>query len=173
MGMRALALVAIALVAGCGEPPAENQAAPAAAALAPGQWELTSEVTSFRKTGQGSPRIETPVGTRATQSLCVGAGRELQSAFFAGEGHRCSYGAYYVRNGRVNVTMGCTRDGVDGTITIAAEGTFQANSVEFRRNMTTTLTAGGNVAAEARVTGRRTGDCTPDAGQGEGRNKQG
>ena len=171
--MRALALIPFVFVAACGEAPAENKAEPAAAALAPGQWELTAEVTSLRKTGQGNPRIETPVGTRATQSLCVGAGHELQTAFFAGEGHRCSYGTYYVRNGRVNLTMRCTREGVDGTITMSAEGTFQASSVEFRRNMTTMLTAGGNVAAEARVTGRRTGACTPDADRGESRNKQG
>jgi Protein of unknown function (DUF3617) len=171
--MRALALIPFLFVAGCGEAPTENKAAPAAAAFAPGQWELASEVTSFRKTGAGNAGADTPVGTRTTQSLCVGAGHELQTAFFAGDGYRCSYGTYYVRNGRVNLTMGCSREGLDGTITMAAEGTFQANSVEFRRNSNTSLTAGGAVAAETRVTGRRSGDCTPDAGQGEGHNKQG
>jgi hypothetical protein len=172
MGMRALALIPFAFAAACGEAPAENKSEPAAAALAPGQWELASEVTAFRKSGAGDARTDTPVGARATQSLCVAAGQELRTAFFAGEGHRCNYGTYYVRNGRVNLTMSCTREGVDGTITMAAEGTFQADSVEFRRNSNLTLTAGGTVAAEARVTGRRTGDCTPEADEGESHNKQ-
>jgi hypothetical protein len=171
--MRALALIPFLFVAGCGEAPTENRAAPAAAALAPGQWELAAEVTSFRKAGAGNAGADTPVGTRATQSLCVAAGHELQTAFFAGDGYRCSYGIYYVRNGRVNLTLRCTREGLDGTITMAAEGTFQADSVEFRRNSNTSLTAGGTVAAEARVTGRRTGACTPDADGDETRNKQG
>jgi hypothetical protein len=171
--MRALALIPFAFVAACGEGPAENKAAPVAAAFAPGQWELTAEVTSVRNTGHGNSGVNAPVGTRATQSLCAAAGHELQTAFFAGDGHRCNYGTYYVRNGRVNLTMSCTREGLDGTIIMAAEGTFQASSVEFRRTSTATLTGGGNVAAEARVTGRRIGDCTPDAGQGESHNKQG
>jgi uncharacterized protein DUF3617 len=127
----------------------------------------------LRKTGPGNRAIETPVGTRATQSLCVGAGHELQTGFFAGDGYRCSYGSYYVRNGRVNLTMICSREGLDGNVTMAAEGTFEANRVEFRRTLTATLTAGGNVAVDARVTGRRTGACAPDAGEGEGHNKQG
>jgi hypothetical protein len=171
--MRALALIPSVFVAGCGEAPAENEAAPVAASFAPGQWELSSEVTGFRRTDQGSPKINTPVGTRTTASLCVAAGHELQTAFFSGEGYRCSYGTYYVRNGRVNVTLACTRTGLIGNITMAAEGSFQANGVQFRRNMRTLLTSDGDVETDTRVTGRRTGDCTPDANEGEGHNKQG
>jgi hypothetical protein len=171
--MRALALIPIVFVAACGEAPAENEAAAVAAAFAPGQWELASEVTGFRNTGQGRPAIDTPVGTRATASLCVGAGHEIQTAFFAGEGYRCSYGTYYVRNGRVNVTLACSREGLAGGITMSGEGTFQADSVEFRRNLRTSMAGGGDVTIDSRVTGRRTGDCTADSDQGPGHNKQG
>jgi hypothetical protein len=171
--MRALALIPIVFAAGCGEAPAENKAEAVAAALAPGQWELSTEVTGFRNSGHGNPPINTPVGTRATQSLCVAAGPQLQSAFFAGDGYRCSYGTYYARNGRVNLTMGCSREGFDGGVTITAEGSFQANSVEFRRHLAARLAGGGDLAIDARVTGRRTGECVPGSDDGEGHNKQG
>lgn len=171
--MRALALIPIVFVAACGEAPAENKAEAVAASFAPGQWELTSEVTGLRQADRGSPQINTPAGTRTTQSLCVGADHQVQTAFFAGEGYRCTYGTYYVRNGRVNLTLACTREGLTGNITMAAEGTFQADSVEFRRNLRTILTGDGDVEIDSRVTGRRTGDCTPDAGESEGENKQG
>jgi len=172
--MRAPALIAFVFVAGCGGAPTENKVE-RAAALAPGQWELTSEVTTFRQADRGRPSIDTPVGTRATASLCVGPGSELPTAFFAGEGYRCAYGTgtYYVRNGRMNVTLTCTREGLTGNITMSADGTFQANSAEFRRNLRTILVSDGDVEIESRVTGRRTGDCTPDAGGTEGQNKQG
>ena len=172
--MRALALMAFVCVAGCGEAPAENKTE-RAASLAPGQWELTSEVTAFRQTDRGRPSINTPVGTRTTASLCVGAGSELPTAFFAGEGYRCAYGtgSYYVHGGRINVTLACTREGLIGNITMSADGTFQANSAEFRRNLRTILVADGDVEIESRVTGRRTGDCTPEPGGSDGHNKQG
>lgn len=171
--MRALALIAVVFVAGCGEAPVENKVE-RAAAIAPGQWELTSEVTGFRQADQGRPGINTPVGTRATASICVGAGSQLPTAFFAGEGYRCAYGtgSYYVHGGRINLTMACTREGLTGNIAMSVEGTFQANSAEFRRNVRTILVSDGDVEIDSRVTGRRTGDCTPDAAGDAGGNTQ-
>lgn len=171
--MRALVLIAIVCVAGCDGAPAENKVE-RAAALAPGQWELASEVTGFRQADQGQPRINTPVGTRATASVCIGAGSQLPTAFFAGEGYRCAYGtgSYYVHGGRINLTMACTRDGLTGNIAMSVEGTFQANSAEFRRTVRTILVSDGDVEIESRVTGRRTGDCTPDAAGDAGGNTQ-
>lgn len=173
--MRALVLTAfVCCLAGCGEAPAEKKTE-RAAAIAPGQWELASEVTGFRQTDTGRPSIATPVGTRATASVCVGAGSELPTAYFAGEGYRCAYGtgSYYVRGGRINLTMTCTREGLTGNIAMSVEGTFQSGSAEFRRNLRTILVSDGDVEIDSRVTGRRTGDCTPDAGGSEGGNKQG
>ena len=75
--MRALALLPLLFVASCGGGAAENKAAAVVAAPSPGQWELTSQVTRFRKADQGTSSIDTPIGTRATQSLCVAAGGQL------------------------------------------------------------------------------------------------
>jgi hypothetical protein len=170
--MRAFAVIPIILVAACGEAPAENKAASGAAAFAPGQWELTSEVTALTKADTEAPRINTPAGTRATNSVCAAEGHQLPTAFFSGEGYRCTYGTYYVRNGRVNVTLSCYRDGLQGGMTMSAEGTYQADSVTFTRNLRTNLTTEGDAVIDSRVTGRRTGECTPQAPGEEGSNAQ-
>lgn len=163
--MRALALVPMLMLAACGSGTAEkNGAAPAAtaASIAAGQWELTTEVTAFDAQDDGTPRINTPVGTRGTETVCVGAERP-SDAFFTGENFDCGDGSYYVRNGRMNVTLACRREGLTGQIPIAAEGGFTADTVEFNRTVRTILSTDGDVELTQRVTGRRTGDCAPDA----------
>jgi hypothetical protein len=138
----------------------ENKAATKAASLPTGQWALTAEVTTFTKADQGTPQIDTPVGTRTTESVCVGAGRPPE-ALFAGAGYDCTYDSFYARNGRMNVTMICRREGLNGSIPTTADGQFQADSLEYTRDMRTALSGDGDVQIRQRVTGRRTGDCTP------------
>lgn len=162
--MRVLVLIPLLAVAACGSAPAEkNEAAPTAAArIAAGQWELTTEVTQFEAQDDGAPRINTPVGTRATETVCVDADRPPE-AFFAGDGFECGDGSYYVRNGRMSVTLACRREGLSGQIPVSAEGRFTGDTVAFERNIRTILSTEGDVELTQRVTGRRTGDCAPDA----------
>ena len=169
--MRTLALLPLLFVASCGGGTAENKATQAVAAPSPGQWELTSQVARFRKADNGTARIDTPVGTRATQSLCVAAGGRLPTEMFSGDGFTCSFGNYYVRNGRANVTLNCRREGLTGDIPMTVDGTFEADSIALHRNLRTVLTGEGDVEIDADITGRRTGACTP-AAPGEGQNKQ-
>jgi hypothetical protein len=169
--MRALALIALLAVASCGDDPAQNKAAPAVASPSPGQWELTSQVTRFVKADQGAARIDTPVGTRATQSLCVAPGARMPSELFSGEGFTCSYATYYVRNGHASATLNCRRAGLSGDIPMTVDGTFEADRISLHRNLRTVLAGDGDVQIEADVTGRRTGACTPAAAS-EGQNRQ-
>src|SRR5688500_15796007 len=94
---RIIACTCMMIVAACGSGGTENKTATRAAPLAEGQWELTSEVTAFNKADQGTPQIDTPVGTRATESVCLGAGRPPPE-LFAGQGYDCSYDSFYARN---------------------------------------------------------------------------
>jgi hypothetical protein len=169
--MRALALLPLLFVASCGGSAAENKAAPVVAAPSPGQWELTSLVTRFRKADQGRSSIDTPVGTRATQSLCVAAGGQLPTEMFSGDGFTCGYTTYYVRNGRASVAVNCHRAGLTGDIPMTVEGNFEADSITLHRNLRTALPTDGDVEIDADVTGRRTGACTPAAAS-EGQNRQ-
>jgi uncharacterized protein DUF3617 len=169
--MRALALLPLLFVASCGEGPAENKAAPAAEAPSPGQWELASQVTRFRNADQGTAKIATPVGTRATQNLCVTPGARLPTELFSGEGFTCSYGTYYARAGRVNLTLNCRREGLSGDIPMTVDGTFTADSITLHRNLRTILSTEGDVEIDADITGRRTGACTPAAAGDESQNR--
>jgi hypothetical protein len=170
--MRALALLPLLLVASCGGGPAENKAAPAAEAPMPGQWILASQVTRFRNADQGAPKIATPVGTRATQNLCVAPGARLPTELFSGEGFTCTYGTYYARAGRVNLTLNCRREGLSGEIPMTVDGTFTADSITLHRNLRTILSSEGDVEIDADITGHRTGACTPAPAGGESQNRQ-
>ncbi len=171
--MRVVALMGLLALAACGESGTGGNKAAAgrAAALEPGQWELVSEVTGFDRADEGAPKIDTPVGTRATESVCVPAGGRLPAALFAGAGYECDYGNYYVRNGRVNVTMNCRRDGLEGSVPMTVDGSFEPRSLSYRRNLRTILSTDGDVEIDARVTGRRTGACAPAPADGEGAGK--
>lgn len=162
--MRTLVLIPLLLVGACGGggETAQNKAVTAPPArIAAGQWELTSEVTAFRTEDAGPPKINTPVGTRATESVCVGPGAQAPTELFSGAGFNCQHGNYYARNGRLNVTLNCRREGLAGPIPVTVSGTFQGEALEYERSLRTILTSEGDVAIDSRVTGRRTGDCTP------------
>jgi hypothetical protein len=160
--MRKLALIALLLAAGCGESEPEQKKSTRLAALEPGQWELSSEVTSVDPQDNGEPAIDTPVGTRAAYSVCVGEG-EAPTELFSGEGDTCTYDNYYLRNGRVNLQLTCTREGLPGSLVMSVDGTFETGQLSYNRNVRTILTTDGDALINHRVTGRRTGDCTPGA----------
>ena len=152
--------ILLVAVAACGGEAEQNVAAPKASRLTPGQWELTSEVTAFQTVDQGEPKIDTPVGTRATEQVCVGEGRP-PAALFAGEGYRCNFGDYYLRNGRINITLQCAREDLSGSVPITVGGDFDAESLDYTRELRTVLATDGDVQITARVSGRRTGECSP------------
>jgi hypothetical protein len=63
----------------------------------------------------------------------------------------------------VNLTLNCSRPGLQGDIPMTIDGTFQADSVDFHRNLRSALSTDGDVEIDAHVTGRHTGACTPAA----------
>jgi hypothetical protein len=158
--MRFMVCIPLLVVAACGGAAEENVVSPKASNLTPGQWELTSEVTTFQTVDEGAPKIDTPVGTRATELVCVAEGR-VPAALFSGEGYQCSTDNFYLRGGRINVTMQCAREGLSGSIPIAVDGNFEAESLEYTRDVRTVLSTDGDVQIVSRVTGRRIGECPP------------
>lgn len=161
--MRIIACIPLlAVAAACGGETEQNVAGPKASRLTPGQWELTAEVIAFETVDQGEPRIDTPVGTRTTERICVADGRP-PATLFAGEGYRCNFDNYYLRNGRINVTMQCAREDLSGSVPMTVDGAFEAESLEYERELRTVLATDGDVRIRSRVTGRRTGECPPEA----------
>ena len=49
----------------------------------------------------------------------------------------------------------------EGSVALTVSGTYGEDSFEATRNLRSAFVGQGDVVADARLTGRRTGDCTP------------
>jgi outer membrane murein-binding lipoprotein Lpp len=162
--MRLLCLVPVAALAACGGGQSENKAKSGAQTLAAGQYEITSEVTQFRQADAGAPKINTPAGTRTTRSLCLSEGGQAPPDLFADEGLTCqSAGSFYARNGVLNLQIRCTRPDLQGNVSYTVNGSFDGQSFQADRQLSTSLSGDGDVVIASRIQGRRTGECTPGA----------
>jgi hypothetical protein len=163
--MRYLTLMAMLMTGACsgeGEQP-KAAAAPKASAMQAGQWETSTEVTRLTQKDQGAPKIATPPGTKSTDRVCVGEGevKKPAPALFAGsEGGECAYDNFYMSGGTLNVTMRCTRPGLNGEILVTAYGDYAADSFEVTTDTSTHLATDGDVVIAAKMTGRHVGPCT-------------
>ena len=170
--MRMRLVVPLLIVAGCGGEAATEEKKARLASLDPGQYELSSEVTRLTNVDEGEAALDTPVGTRATGSVCVGSSGRVPTELFSGEGYECSYNNYYVRNGRINALLSCTREGLQGDIAMTVDGSFESGQLSYDRNIRTILASDGDVLVDHRVSGRRTGECAPQA-DAQGNSAQG
>jgi hypothetical protein len=162
--MRAWLLIPLLLASGCGSSGPEEKKAARAASLEAGQYALESEVATLASQDEGAPAINTPAGTRASQNVCVGGSGRVPTELLSGEGYDCTYDNYYFRNGRINVLLSCTREGLQGNISMSVDGTFEAGQLSYDRKVRTILASDGDVQIDLSVTGRRTGDCTETEG---------
>ncbi len=172
--MRAFILVPLLLAAGCGgggEAPKKQEEA-TATQLDAGQWELATEVTQFKKSDNGTPKIQAAVGDKETRSICIQAAdvQKPQPAMFSAEGDDCTYRDFYMSGGRLSATVTCKRPGLSGDVATRADLDFKAQSLEGTLSTNTYLTTDGDVQIARKVTGRRTAaQCAPAA---EGKEKK-
>ncbi|HEV2746872.1 MAG TPA: DUF3617 domain-containing protein [Allosphingosinicella sp.] len=164
--MRALAFVPLLILAACSETdgggPKQETKAAAATQLEPGQWETVAEVTRFTQMDKGKPAINTPAGSKATATACVGEAEARKPApvlFTASEEGSCEYRDFYMSNGRINGSLACKRPGLGGEVMTSVEGTFTADSFEGTSLVETYLYTDGDVKIAAKISGRRVGAC--------------
>ena len=169
--MRALALIPLLLASaacsGGGEAPKQEEKA-TADRLEPGQWELATEVTQFKKTDQGAPKIDAPDGTKATRTVCIAEAdaAKPQPGMFGGDKDECTYGDFYMAEGRLSATTNCKRPGLSGNVATRADLNYTGSTIEGTLNTTTFLVTDGDVVFLRKLTGKRVGQCAPDAGGG-------
>jgi hypothetical protein len=166
--MRNLTILSACLLAACGSGGGEQKKAEEAAvpaAMAAGQWETAFEVTALRSVDKTTPALKAAVGDKETGSTCIPAGSEAEPppAVFAGPGYDCTYKNSYIRNGRLNAALNCTRAGVNGQFMMAVQGSSTADGFEGTVDTTTYLPGDGDFEMSRKVTGRKTAaSCTAE-----------
>ena len=163
--MRIIAFASLLVLAACSEDAAADQKAKAAAdaanlKLAAGQWETTTEITKVTSQDGGTPALK--VADKSVVSTCVGPeeGKKPAPAVLAGM-EECDYETVYMARGRVTASLSCSKPGLAGKVLVSTEGKYQAESFETSADIQTALSGDGDVRASAKITGRRTGECTP------------
>ena len=174
--MRGLIVVPVLLVAACSGGGEEKKAAEApAAAMQAGQWEISSEVVDFRSTDQATPALKAAAGDKASAPACIEAGKEDEppAAMFAGVGYECDYKDRYVSGGRINLSLECEREALEGKIMVQVQGTYTGESFEGTTTATSFLPGDGDFVMNSRISGRRTGPAcaAPAAEDGKGEAK--
>jgi hypothetical protein len=170
-----LTLIPLLLLAACGDGGAAEQAAreKAAAAeatknlqLSAGQWETTTEVTRLTQMDKApKPAINTPVGSKSTAMVCLDASQTKKppAALLSGSDlYTCTTDSMYLSGGNLNASLACTRKGVSGRVGLTVNGSFTADSIEAEQSLSTSLPGEGDVDIVAKLTARRTGDCTAE-----------
>lgn len=164
-------LAAAACSGGGGE--AKKEAAEIPASLPAGQWETSFETTAIRSTDQTTPALEAKAGDKETASACVAAADAAKppADLIVGEGYACSYKSSYIRAGRLNASLSCRRDGIQGELMMSVTGNYTADTLEGTVETTTYLPGDGDFSQTRSFTGRKTSDtCTPETEGADGEN---
>jgi hypothetical protein len=170
--MRLLILTPFLVLAACSEAeqPAKTDAqAETHKQLPAGQWEMTREVTKVTQRDESAPAIKETEGSKSTINSCLAEadGKRPQPAFFVGEEMDCTSRDVYIARGRANVTLACKMAGIPGEIATIVNGTYTADAFEGTATTETSLVGEGDVKIDAKLTGRRTGECTAAPAEGE------
>ena len=163
LSLGAASVMALA-VSGCGNDSAPA-AAPAteAAALAAGEYEVATRVEDLRSTDHTTPLTkaklaaagESPVSHRA----CVGSDAVIATEMFAEAGDDCSVQNSYVRNGKINMQLSCTRPGAPGQVLQSVDGDYTADGFTATVNTGTYFSGSGDYAMRRTMTAKRIGAC--------------
>lgn len=155
-----LSLVPVLMLAACGGAGEEKKAEEAAAAtMEAGQWATDFEVTSIRSTDKTEPALKAAAGDKESGSACIPAGKEATPPgdLFAGPGYECATQNSYIRNGRINMSLKCSRPGIEGDIMHTVQGSYTGTTFEGKVDTITYLPGRGDFEMSRKMTGRKTG----------------
>jgi hypothetical protein len=161
--MRSLLIVPLCLLSACsggeGGGGEEQKAQAQAATIEAGQWETSFEVTEHRSVDKTTPVLKAAAGDKETAALCVAEADKATPPpeLFAGPGYACKYRSSYVRNGRINASLDCTRPGIRGQLMLSVDGSYTGTSFEGTVQTTTYLPGDGDFASMRKIAGRKTG----------------
>jgi hypothetical protein len=149
-------MVPLCLIAACSGGEEKKAEETVAASMAAGQWEVASEVTSFRSADKATPALKAAVGDKSQVAGCID-GDEPPPELFAGEGYDCKYKNSYIRNGRINASLSCKREALEGEIMMSVQGSYTGNSFDGTVEATSYLPGEGDFVMNSKIGGRHTG----------------
>jgi hypothetical protein len=154
-------IVPLCLIAACSGGNEKKADEAVAATMAAGQWEISSEVTSFRSADKATPALKAAVGDKSKVAACI-EGAEPPPELFAGEGYECDYKNSYIRNGRINASLTCKREALEGEIMMSVQGSYAGESFEGTVEATSYLPGEGDFVMSSKISGNHTGPtCQP------------
>ena len=158
--MRAMFVLGAVLLAGCSEEAPRKAAAAIPATLPPGQYEVSATVTTLASTDK------TPLPTFAKQGEtiktqgCVGADGLPAPELLAAKGDVCQLQNPYVRSGRLNFQLDCTRKG-QGKVMGDMMGKYTAEGFTGTLTATSYFPGPGDYKMVEGITARKVADqCT-------------
>jgi len=157
-----IAAGAAALLVGCGEEAPVKNEPEAATALEPGQYQADWKVASLRIVDKNKTAA-TNLKQDATGTTTACVTDKIDPALFAEDGDTCTVGNPYLRNGRMQMDLTCTRKGQEGQIRQSVSGTFTADSIDAEVSTTTYLSGYGDYAMSRTFKAKRLGECPPAA----------
>ena len=162
--MRNVVLLGAVLLAGCSQEAPKEVARAAPATLPAGTYEVTATVKSLVSTDKTPLPTFAKVGDVMKTSGCVGADGLPAPELLAAKGDQCTLTDPYVRSGRMNVTLDCSRTG-QGKVNAILDGKYDAEGFTGTLTANSSFSGPGDYRLVEEITARKTGDqCTAATG---------
>lgn len=160
MGKSWIAAVATLGLAACGQEAPKQEAAAVPAKLPAGEYELTATVTSLTSTDKTPVPTFAKAGDKMTTRGCVGEEGLPDATLLAAKGDICQLQNPYVRGGRMNLQLDCTRTG-EGKVMGDFGGKYTADGFTGTFAATSFFAGPGDYKLVEEISARKVGDqCT-------------
>ncbi|HEY0413591.1 MAG TPA: DUF3617 domain-containing protein [Allosphingosinicella sp.] len=141
-------------------------AAPGAAQIQPGEWEVTFATTNVSGTGIPPAALAAMRGRKSTKRDCITPEQARHPIDMpAAERNKCDYSHFAMGGGRIKGTISCAGDR-QTKVALSMDGQFTGETYAYAISMNTQA-PGGNLLIEGQASGRRVGECP--AGSENGR----
>jgi hypothetical protein len=137
--------------------------------LKPGRWELTMNFAKLEVDGmppEAKKAMEQMLGQGRTYATCLTKeeAEKPDGSFFGQESTDCRYDTFTMGGGKVDATMTCKGQGVDGEAEAKMKlaGTYGADSYDMTMNMQGAAPNGKTMNMTMTVASKHVGDCKGD-----------
>lgn len=130
--------------------------------IAPGLWEIRSEVAGVSAPNLPREVMIRMIGPRPTARNCITAAQAARpdANFLAVRaGSDCRYRDFSMRGGRLSGEMTCRGGGLPGATTTRMTGDYGPHRYSLRMEMRSPMPGGVTMILDIRAAGRRIGEC--------------